>query len=149
MIITNKDPAIRRANLQDVNALKQCIDRAYAPVKARLSDLPDVSAGLESEIADNVVYVAETDEKLIGCSVLAIDGELAQLVNFAVDPEYGGRGAGRRLIEVIETHARDMGAIEIQLATHAGMPENVALYAHLGWSETGRSGNKVRMSKPI
>ncbi|CTQ73030.1 GNAT family N-acetyltransferase [Roseibium alexandrii] len=149
MTITNKDPAIRRANLQDMNALKQCIDRAYAPVKTRLSDLPDVSAGLESEITDNVVYVAETDEKLIGCAILAIDGELAQLVNIAVDPEYGGRGAGRRLIEVIETHARDMGAIEIQLATHIGMPENVALYAHLGWSETGRSGSKVGMSKPI
>ncbi len=149
MTITKQDPAIRRANLQDVNALKQCIDRAYAPVKARLNGLPDVSAGLESEITDNVVYVAETGENIIGCAVLTVDGKTAQLVNIAVDPDYAGRGAGRKLIDVIEAHARDRGAIEIRLTTHIAMPENVALYAHLGWSETGRSGNKVRMSKPI
>lgn len=33
------------------------------------------------------------------------------------------------------------------LRPHAQMPENLSLYAHLGWRETGRSGNTIQMEK--
>jgi len=39
-------PAIRKAKLQDAPHLKACIERAYAPVKSTLPDLPDVSSGI-------------------------------------------------------------------------------------------------------
>ncbi len=37
----------------------------------------------------------------------------------------------------------------LRLSTHVDMPENVRLYIHLGWEETGRTGNKVQMKKNI
>ncbi|WP_420411480.1 GNAT family N-acetyltransferase [Roseibium sp.] len=149
MKTTSDKPAIRRAILQDANAIKQCIDRAYAPVKERLIDLPDVSAGVEKEISEKLVFVAENNNFVAGCLILALQGTHAHLVNIAVDPEYHGRGIARLLIHTAEDYARRDGASELRLATHSGMPENVALYTHLGWSETERTGNKVLMTKRL
>jgi len=35
------------------------------------------------------------------------------------------------------------------IATHVGMPQNAALYSHLGWSEAERNGNKILMKKAL
>lgn len=135
--------------MQDAKAVKQCIDRAYSPVKARLNDLPDVSAGVETEISDRIVFAAELAGTLVGCAVLDEALPDAQLVNIAVDPDFGGRGIGRLLIEKALAHARQAGASRMRLATHKDLPENIALYSHLGWIETGREGNKVLMHKAL
>ncbi|MCK7615838.1 GNAT family N-acetyltransferase [Roseibium sediminicola] len=132
-----------------MNRLKTCIDRAYQPVKSRLPDLPDVSAGLAEDIRDHHVFVAELDGELAGCAILSLSGTSAHLMNIAVDPDAKGMGLGRLLIEHLERYARAGGATELHLATHVGMPDNVALYSHLGWSETSRNGNKVLMKKDL
>ena len=37
----------------------------------------------------------------------------------------------------------------MRLNTHAAMPDNVALYQHLGWETSGQHGNTVAMRKAI
>jgi len=132
-----------------VNGLKSCIDRAYQPVKSQLPDLPDVSAGLAEDIRDHHVFVVESDGILTGCAIVSLNGTSAHLMNIAVDPAARGQGLGRLLMEHAEEFARSSGAAEMHLATHVEMPENVALYSHLGWSETSRNGNKVMMKKDL
>ncbi|MGI9258939.1 MAG: GNAT family N-acetyltransferase, partial [Gammaproteobacteria bacterium] len=66
-----------------------------------------------------------------------------------VRPECTGMGLGRALIHQAERDCRELGLPEIRLSTHVDMPENVAIYSRLGWVETGRSGNKVHMSKAL
>ncbi|WP_040441276.1 GNAT family N-acetyltransferase [Roseibium aggregatum] len=149
MTKTSAQPAIRRAKLQDAPRLKACIDAAYAPVKSTLPDLPDVSAGIAADISQNHVFVAEFADRIIGCAILGLSGTSAHLMNLAVDPDVKGRGVGRRLIEAAEAFAGKNGARAMHLATHIGMPENIALYTHLGWSEMERNGNKVLMSKDL
>lgn len=114
-----------------------------------MPDLPDVSGGLEQDIADRIVLVAEMNDGVAGCAVLSIDGSRAHLVNIAVDPDFKGKGIGRALLEAVESRALRDGATGIALATHAGIPENVTLYQHLGWSKTSRNGNKVLMNKKL
>lgn len=135
--------------MQDVQALKSCIDRAYQPVKSKLPDLPDVSSGLAEDIAAHTVFVAELDGRIAGCAIVSLTASSAHLMNIAVDPDAKGKGLGRLLIEHVEDFARTSGAGDLRLATHVGMPENVALYSHLGWSETSRTGNKVLMKKDL
>lgn len=81
--------------------------------------------------------------------VIAFGGDHAQPVNIAVDPAFGGQGIGKALIETAldELGAQNVGRID--LATHIAMPENVALYTHLGWTETGRRADKVYMSRSL
>jgi len=66
-----------------------------------------------------------------------------------VHPDFAGQGLGRVLMDKAEAEARALGLAELRLATHVGLPENVALYAHLGWQENGREGNKVLMRKTL
>ncbi|GAB2183257.1 GNAT family N-acetyltransferase [Roseibium sp. LAB1] len=135
--------------MQDAPRLKACIDAAYAPVKSTLPDLPDVSAGIAADISENHVFVAEIADRIIGCAILGLSGTSAHLMNLAVDPDVKGQGLGRRLIAAAEEFARENGAHEMHLATHVGMPENIALYTHLGWSEMERNGNKILMTKDL
>jgi GNAT superfamily N-acetyltransferase len=137
----------RRAVAGDVEALSNCISAAYA----RYADLslPDVSGGIGHDISDHLVWVYEIEDAIVGGIVVSRDASNGHLRNLAVHPAQGGRGIGTLLINAaIEALAAD-GVTSVSLATHKGMPENVRFYAHLGWVETGRSGDKVYMSRMI
>ena len=137
------------ASASDSPRLAELIDAAYAEARRRLPDLPDVSGGIADHIAERVVLVAWSGASPVGVAIWGLDGPAAHLANIAVHPVAAGQGIGKALIAAVEQGARENGATRIDLATHVGLPENVALYAHLGWQETGREGNKVYMSKAL
>ncbi len=139
---------IRRAKVSDSDALAACISAAYADALARGVSLPPVAEGIDADIRDQLVWVAE-DGGVRGGVVLGLRDDVAHLINIAVDPSCGGRGIGRRLIETVLAAAQAAGAKRMDLATHVDMPENVALYTHLGWRVTGRHENKVLMSRDL
>ena len=140
---------VRTASPQDAPALIQCIDRAYAQHKADLPDLPDVSGGILQDITDHHVVVAEVNGELVAGAILMINETTALLANIGVDPTHGGKGIARRLIAQIEQTAKTSGCTELRLSTHEKMPDNIALYEHLGWSIKEQSGSKIHMTKPL
>lgn len=142
-------PLFRRAAPGDADALATCIDAAYAQYADQIDDLPPVSAGIEGDIAHNQVWVAIAGDELIGGLVLVRQDSWMKLANIAVHPDSAGVGLGRALIELAESEAKRQGCDEIRLNTHVNMPENIELYSHLGWTETGRNGNTVSMSKRL
>lgn len=141
--------AIRTAQPKDAAALAACIDAAYAGYRERLSDLPDVSAGVANDIANHTVWVVELNTVVVGGLILMLRDDVALLANVAVDPSCGGQGIGRGLINHAEEHCRALGFKNLRLSTHVDMPENVALYSHMGWAETSRSGSKIHMTKKL
>jgi N-acetylglutamate synthase-like GNAT family acetyltransferase len=140
---------IRRAEHRDADALSACIDAAYAQYAARITDLPPVSADSAEEIAKYQVWVVQIENDVVGGLVMIPEEGFMRLANVAVHPDYRGAGLGRALIALAETESVDQGYREIRLTTHVGMPENVQLYAHLGWEQDQRHGNKVSMKKMI
>ena len=140
---------LRRANDRDADGLAECIDAAYSIYADRVSDLPAVSEGIEDAIHNHRVWVIEVDNQTVGGIVLVPHEDFLMLENIAVRPEAAGSGLGRALIARAEQDCKELGLNEIRLSTHTGMPENVAIYRRLGWSETGRSDNKVFMSKSV
>ena len=60
------------------------------------------------------------------------------LDNIAVRPDRQGEGLGLRLIGFAEGETRRLGHAELRLYTHVIMTENIALYARVGFVETGR-----------
>ena len=143
--------SIRKANLQDVPAIVDCIDAAYDRYLGVIADLPPVSQGVDQDIAENDVWVVETDDALAGVLVLVVpDGaDFIKLANVAVHPGHGGKGLGRLLIDKAVARAKQQGFGEIRLNTHAAMTDNVGLYEHLGWRVIGRSETTVSMSRKI
>lgn len=61
-----------------------------------------------------------------------------RLENVAVAPAAVGKGLGRALIGFAEAQARAQGFDRISLYTNVHMTENLSLYPHLGYRETGR-----------
>lgn len=106
-----------------------------------------MSEGCDEEIAKKRVWVAVEDGQVIGGVFLVPQDGFMKLANVAVHPDHGGKGIGRALIADAESEAKRLGYDEMRLSTHVAMPENVALYTHLGWEEVCRSGNTVSMRK--
>lgn len=141
--------SIRRAVAADEQGVIHCIDRAYAGYASSIPDLPAVSEGIIEDINSNIVWIAELNGEIAGVLVLVQSPDHLVLANVAVDPDQKGKGLGKALMNQAENEAVRLEISVLRLSTHIDMPQNVSLYAHLGWHETGRDGNKVHMSKLI
>jgi GNAT superfamily N-acetyltransferase len=131
---------IRRAQPTDRAAVEQIVRDAYSMYIERIGKPPgpmlDDYAAL---IADGTVSVLEDgDGTIVAIIVLLPKPYHLLLDNIAVRPDAQGRGLGRQLIAFAEAEARRLGHAELRLYTHQKMTENIALYARLGFVETGR-----------
>lgn len=143
------DWQLRRAEVDDATALAGCIEAAYSAYSSRIPDLPAVTEGIADDIANHRVWVAERGRKIVGGIILIPKDDYLLLANVAVHPASSGLGLGRALMERAEAECLELGKSELRLSTHVRMPENVRLYAHLGWEETSWVGNKVLMKKVL
>lgn len=143
------DIQIRRARPADAPAIAACIDAAYAPVLARGLELPPVSEGVGDDIRDNTVWLAQEGGNILGGLIVTSSDQVLHIANLFVNPSAQGRGLARDLMRLASDHAQTQSCTEMRLATHKNMPENVALYEHLGWVSFTSEGNKVMMSKPV
>jgi GNAT superfamily N-acetyltransferase len=131
---------IRRAQPTDRAAVEQIVRDAYSMYIERIGKPPgpmlDDYAAL---IADGTVSVLEDgDGTIVAIIVLLPKPDHLLLDNIAVRPDRQGHGLGRQLIAFAEAEARRLGHAELRLYTHQKMTENIALYARLGFVETGR-----------
>lgn len=136
----------RLARAEEAPAITRLIDAAYQPYRDQGIALPDVSGGVFDAIVSGQVWVIDD---LSGVLMLSTTPPTAHLMNVAVSPDARGRGVGGVLIRLALQLANDAGCREIALATHVNMPDNVALYAHLGWQETGRDEKRVTMVRAL
>ena len=147
--MTQNTISLRPALPQDATELARCVNAAYAEYRGVIDGLPDVSAGIDQDITNNQVWVALEDQQIIGGLVLITQQTHVKLANIAVDPKYRGKGAGRRLLDLADQQATQQGHHILRLNTHKDMLANLAMYRHLGWIETARSGVSVSMEKHI
>ena len=142
---------IRKAVTTDAKALAECMHAAYMVYTKRLGGktLPPMTVDYEEEIRSFPVWVAVSDETVVGGLVLMPEDDYMTIANVAVQPQFQGHGLGRCLMDHGEAEAKRMGYAELRLATHPLLNENHSLYTHLGWSETGRDQGRVYMKKNI
>ena len=135
---------IRTATIDDLPAIKQCVDAAYEIYVERIGAKPKpMLADYEEQVRDGIVSVAVDDHGDVQGYIICyarIDTML--LENVAVSPHHQGRGVGKRLIAFCEEEARRQRCQAIELFTHVKMTENRALYARLGYEALDRPGDK-------
>ena len=96
--------AIRPARVEDVDAMRELIDR-YAAEDRMLSRSREF---LVERIRD--FFVAEHDAAFAGCCALAVlTPDLAEVRSLAVRPDAGGRGIGKALVDACVAEARRLG----------------------------------------
>ena len=142
---------IREATPDDSNGLEKCMVSAYSPYRERMGgvQLPPMGIDYSSEIINYPAWIAESDKKILGGLIMVFESHQASIANIAVDPRFQGYGVGGALMKFAESKARENDFTELHLATHVLLNENISLYQHLGWQETGRDENRVFMRKEI
>ena len=81
-------------------------------------------------------FVAYLHGEPIGCGGVKHHADApAELKRMWIAPTARGLGLGRRLLETLETCARDGGAHVLHIETSAVLHEALALYRATGWSE--------------
>ena len=131
---------IRCATAADEAAVRSCAEAAYARYVAAIGRRPaPMIADFGASIAEGQLHVA------VGCGD-GIDGFIVyypvdgcmHLENVAVRPCAAGAGLGRALIARCEADARCASLRAVRLYTNEAMTENLSIYPHLGYVETGR-----------
>jgi ribosomal protein S18 acetylase RimI-like enzyme len=113
------------------SAYHKYIERIGKPPGPMLDDYAE-------RVRAHSAWVAEADGAVAGLIVLLPEGDHLLLDNVTVDPARQGRGIGRAMLDFAEREAVRHGYAELRLYTHETMTENIAMYAALGWDETGR-----------
>ena len=142
---------IRKAVPDDAASLKKCMTSAYAVYEERMGGvrLPPMDIDYLFEIKNYPSWVVESEANVLGGLIMVFENDQASIANIAVDPRFQGQGIGGALMKFAESKAIENGFAELQLATHALLNENVSLYQHLGWKETGRDESRIFMQKRI
>lgn len=148
LIHTNEYENIRPALRRDIRAIQQLIRQGVDADEL----LKRSRASIEQQLGDYVIF--EIDRNTVGCVALHVDaarkqGELACLY---VSPAHENEGIGRKLIQFVETRARQLGLTRIlALSTQAftyfqskggfveGTPDDLAPERRERYEKSGRN----------
>ena len=150
-------PTIRLADADDLPAIRRITEAAYSPYIEALGVPPvPMTDDYAPRVASGQVWLLELQGDPAGLIVIEEGVDRDEIFSVAVDPTAHGRGYGRALIAHAEARARADGKAVIGLYTNVLMTRNIALYARLGYRETGRRANPARpeltivdMEKPL
>lgn len=110
-------------------------------------DTASVSDMLASE--DYFSIIAESKDKAVGFAM----AQISEAYVFAcfVRPEFEGQGAGRRLLEAVETKLAEAGVKQAWLSTDANPAYRArGFYRRLGWREAGQADDgEIRLVKDL
>ncbi len=131
---------VRGAQTDDCAAVQRCAEEAYAPYIAAIGRKPaPMVADFVRLIDAGVMHVAVgPGEKVLGFIVFFAEGSHMLLENVAVCKNAAGQGVGKALIGLCEAQARQAGMSLVRLYTNEKMVDNLQIYPHLGYHETGR-----------
>lgn len=87
---------------------------------------------------DDLIFVAELDEQIIGACMAGYDGHRGWLYAVAVTPEYRRSGAGKSLVNAAMEALRELGCIKVNLQIRATNTEVAAFYRSLGFEVEDR-----------
>lgn len=125
----------------DDEVAARCLDAYYRELDRRFDGGFAVGDALPLAAAEmraprGLFVVATYQGDAVGCGGLKLSGgRAAELKRLWVDPTARGFGVGRRIVAMLEGHARDHGYWRVRLDTNRALTEAIALYRSLGYHE--------------
>lgn len=134
---------IRRAQLSEVDIIRDIIKEAYAPVKKKLSRTPGALQENLSKISRNIQmgtqYVALVGDTVVGCMRVQMLGKVGVISRVAVKNSFRKRRIGTRLVDYGENLLDHMNASYIDIEVYGAIDEQRAFYEKLGYEELERT----------
>jgi predicted N-acetyltransferase YhbS len=118
--------------MQDVERASGSLFAAIG-MDAVANDDPLPSTTLARYCAAGRAWVAADGERVAGYILVDIVDGHAHIEQVSVHPEFGRRGIGRALVEIVVVWARGQGMPSVTLLTFREVPWNAPYYARLGF----------------
>ena len=94
---------------------------------------------------DDLVFVAEEDQKISGACMAGYDGHRGWLYAVAVSPDCRRMGIGKKLVQTAVKSLREIGCIKINLQIRSTNTEVATFYKSLGFSVEDRLSMGILM----
>ena len=90
---------------------------------------------------DFTFIMARIDGAAVGCGALRrLAPDVGEVKRMFVLPDFRGRGVARRILEALESRARELHRDSVCLETGIGQPEAIGLYKSAGYREIAGFG---------
>jgi GNAT superfamily N-acetyltransferase len=130
---------IRPASTADEVAARECVQAAFAMYIERIGKPPGpMLLDYAAHIAAGHIWVAETDDRVVGTLVQFETQDGFYIDTVAAHPDAQGTGVGRALLVFAEEEACRRGYDSLYLCTNEKMTENQVFYPRIGYIETDR-----------
>lgn len=125
------------ADIPAIQAIEIAAGRLFAEIGMHdvAEDGAHETAVVMRYISAGRAWAAESDGRVCGYALADVMDGAAHLEQVTVDPEWGRRGIGRRLIEAVVGWAKADGRSALTLLTFRDVPWNGPYYARLGFAE--------------
>ncbi len=126
---------IRKFNEKDRNSLIQLWNTVFP------DDPPhnEPSAVITSKLdVDDLIFIAENNEKIIGACMAGYDGHRGWLYAVAVLNEFRRNGTGAKLVQYAMNSLCEIGCIKVNLQIRSTNTEVVEFYKSLGFATEDR-----------
>ena len=140
--------SIRKAGLEDADAILQCLQRAFAQYRGLYSREAFDDAALTSEtlrhrLTEMTVLVAvDQSGSIVGTVAYRVKptGE-GHFRGMGVTPEAQGSGVASSLLDRVESELRALGCTAVTLDTTAPLERAIRFYERNGFRATGEIGS--------
>jgi GNAT superfamily N-acetyltransferase len=118
-----------------------CLDAFFQELADRFDTGFDRAKSLSARTEEltppaGTLVIARLDGRPVGCGALRTKGEgIGEIKHLWVDGSVRGLGIGRRILERLETLAREFGLHTVRLDTNRALTEAQALYHASGYQE--------------
>jgi malonyl-CoA/methylmalonyl-CoA synthetase len=135
---------IRRAQVEDVESIGECLESAFEPFRSQYTrdafqDTVPSLAEIRERMIHMTVYVAiTTDREIVGTVASALEGEDGHLRGLAVRPAWQGRCIAGQLLRMAEDDLLAVGCMRITLDTTVPLQRAIRLYQRNGFIPSGR-----------
>jgi ribosomal protein S18 acetylase RimI-like enzyme len=138
------DANIRSATSEDAVSIHRVMKVAFIPLTSRgyseKAIIRTVSKPWKIRdriLSDSLVLVAEIDNEVVGTVTGTEEYERMRVNSLAVNPLFQCRGIGTKLLNTLESVARENGHHKLVLETAWSMTEAIRLYQNLGYRKEG------------
>ena len=126
----NTPPVIRQMTHDDLDTVLEIESAAY--------DFPwNRQIFSDCLMAGYLASVLESDEGLVGYSILSTAAAEAHILNLCVDPDWQRQGLGRQMLEHLLDYARSIGVERIFLEVRPSNDAAICLYEAAGFARLG------------
>jgi DNA-binding MarR family transcriptional regulator/predicted N-acetyltransferase YhbS len=130
-----------KAEAPDSADARWCLQEYFRELAGRFKTGFDPARSISASAAEltppaGLFVIARLGGQPLGCGALKVKyRHIGEVKRMWVRADARGLGIGRRLLETLETHARELGLVTLRLETNQTLEEAQALYRQCGYLE--------------